>query len=558
MATALVYFSSLWTRANTGVVKHSSYEGKTVECEIATGTIYDSSPHTGSVLVLPGISLEGSKEGIPYTNASTYGGNAYWYQSAQKRWYPYANNIASPNYLVSAGSTTKGEEIAVKAYYKGDDSWAWYAKFRVISFVDVTIDNSQSPIALAVSGAATATITAGASKTLTLEAGAKLTLALSTDLTYQKKFVAYKVGSTTKGTSITLVNYTVVGGETITVTWQENPTATLTAPTNANLTATLTWGSPTQTETITASAGTSATIYIPPKSARLVLSCTAINGAEFYKWLKNGSTTAITDNNPSNSFSPTSGDVYSCVTRTPYTVTLTAPAGITLAYTFGLDGTQQAAGSVSPGSSTKVKLYRESSGNMTLVLTASPFSLDTFGGWTKNGTVVDPYSNPATFIANEAATYSCLIGQASTPTTSSGKLLYGKYGNLLYANTLKAASSHTIALSADFEVSGHIITCSITKPGEAQETATTEIPTAFSREKEVSFPATGSDSGQLLFADQTAHLSSGSLASQKRLVKILFHCDNAVHKYTLTLKVDGSTRFSSTLSGTFSRTIEVS
>ena len=557
MATAIVYFSSLWTRANTGVVKHSSYEGKTVECEIATGTIYDSSPHTGSVLVLPGISLEGTKEGIPYTNASTYGGNAYWYQSAQKRWYPYANNIASPNYLVSAGSTTKGEEIAVKAYYKGDDSWAWYAKFRVISLVNVTIDNSQSPIALSVTGATTTTVAAGETAKLSLEAGAKITLALSTDLTYQKKFVAYKVGSTTKGTATTL-SYTVVGGETIVVTWQTNPTATLTAPANANLTATLTWGSPTQTETITASAGTSATIYIPPKNARLVLSCTAINGAEFYKWLKNGSTTAITANNPSGSVSPASGDVYSCTTRTPYTVTLTAPAGITIAYTFGLDGTQQAAGSVSPGTSKGVKLYRESGGNMTLVLTASPFTLDTFGGWTKNGTVVDPYSNPATFIANEAATYSCIIGQASTPTASSGKLLYGKYGNLLYANTLKAASTHTIALSADFEVSGHIITCSITKPGEAQETATTEIPTAFSREKEISFPATGSASGKLLFADQTAPLPSGSLAAQKRLVKILFHCDNAVHKYTLTLKVDGSTRFSSTLSGTFSRTIEVS
>lgn len=557
MATALVYFSSLWTRANTGVVKHSSYEGKTVECEIATGTIYDSSPHTGSVLVLPGISLEGSKEGIPYTNASTYGGNAYWYQSAQKRWYPYANNIASPNYLVSAGSTTKGEEIAVKAYYKGDDSWAWYAKFRVISLVNVTIDNSQSPIALAVSGAATTTVAAGETAKLSLEAGAKLTLALSTDLTYQKKFVAYKVGSTTKGTATTL-SYTVSGGETIVVTWQTNPTATLTAPANANLTATLTWGSPTQTETISASAGTSATIYIPPKNARLVLSCTAINGAEFYKWLKNGSTTAITDNNPSGSFSPASGDVYSCTTRTPYTVTLTAPAGISLAYTFGLDGTQQAAGSVSPGSSTKVKLYRESGGNMTLVLTASPFSLDTFGGWTKDGTVVDPYSNPATFIANEAATYSCLIGQASTPTTSSGRLLYGKYGNLLYANTLKAASTHTIALSADFEVSGHIITCSITKPGEDQETDTTEITKPFSRTKTIAFPATGTNSGQLLFADQTAPLPANSTATQRRLIKILFHCDNAVHKYTLTIKIDGAEYFSDTLSGTFSRTIEVS
>ena len=557
MATALVHFSSFWTRTNTGAVTHSSYEGQTVECEIATGTIYDSSPHTGSVLVLPGISLEGSKEGIPYTNASTYGGNAYWYQSAQQRWYPYANNIASPNYLVSAQSTTKGEEITVKAYYKGDDSWAWCATLRVITLVNITINNTQSPIALAVSGAATATIAAGVSKTLTLEAGAKLTLALSTDLTYQKKFVAYKIGDTTKGSSATY-NHTVIGGETITVTWQNNPTATLKAPANANLTAKLTWGSPTQTNTIYASAGSSATIYIPPSKAQLVLLCTAINGAEFHKWLRNGSTTAITDNNPCTRFSPAAGDTYSCITRTPYTVTIKAPSGITLAYTFGLDGTQQKAGTVSAGTSEAVKLYRESGGNMTLVLTASPFSLSTFGGWTKDGVVIDPYSNPATIIANEAATYSCIIGQASTPTTSSGSLLYGKYGNLLYADTLKAASSHTIALSADFEVSGHIITCSITKPGEAQETATTEIPTAFSREKKVSFPATGSASGKLLFADQSVPLPSGSLASQKRLVKILFHCDNSVHKYTLTLKVDGSERFKATLSGTFSRTIEVS
>lgn len=553
MATALVHFSSLWTRTNTGAVTHSSYEGQTVECEIATGTIYDSSPHTGSVLVLPGISLEGSKEGIPYTNASTYGGNAYWYQSTQQRWYPYGN-LASPNYLVSAQSTTKGEEITVKAYYKGDETWAWYAKFRVISLVDVTIDNSQSPIALAISGAATTTVAAGETAKLSLETGAKLTLALSTDLTYQKQFVAYKVGSTTKGTSTTLANYTVTGGETITVTWQNNPTATLKAPDNANLTATLTWGSPTQTNTISASAGSSETLYIPPKNAQLVLSCTAINGAEFYKWLRNGSSTAITDNNPSTAFSPASGDVYSCTTRTPYTVTIKAPSGITLAYTFGLDGTQQANGTVSAGSSKSVKLYRESGGNMTLVITASPFSLDTFGGWTKDGVVIDPYSNPATIIANEAATYSCLIGQASTPTTSYGSLLYGKYGTLLYAKTLKAAASHTINLSADFEVSGHIITCSITKPSEAQETSTTEITNTFSRTKTISFPATGSNNGKLLFADQTAPLP----ATQRRLVKILFHCDNAVHKYTLTLKLGSTVIFSDTLSGTFSRTIEVS
>lgn len=465
--------------------------------------------------------------------------------------------VACPSKVLTGTAPTSSDTYAyLRLPAKDGGIDLCYIKYRVSNTVNITINNSQSPIALAVSGAATATIAAGASKTLTLEAGAKLTLTLSTDLTYQKKFVAYKVGSTTKGTAT--YNHTVIGGETITVTWQNNPTATLKAPANANLTATLTWGSPTQTNTISASAGSSATIYIPPRKALLVLSCTAINGAEFYKWLKNGSSTAITANNPSNPFSPASGDTYSCTTRTPYTVTISAPAGITLAYTFGLDGAQQAAGSVSAGTSKAVKLYRESGGNMTLVLTASPFSLSTFGGWTKDGVVIDPYSNPATIIANEAATYSCLIGQASTPTTSSGRLLYGKYGTLLYANTLKAAASHTIALSADFEVSGHIITCSITKPGEAQETGTTDITKTFSRTKTIAFPSTGSASGELIFADKTAPLPANSTATQRRLIKIIFHCDNAVHKYTLTLKLDGTTYFSDTLSGTFSRTIAVS
>lgn len=431
-----------------------------------------------------------------------------------------------------------------------------YIEYRVANIVDITINNSQSPIDLSVTGAAEKTIAAGASETFTLEAGAKLTLALSTDLTYQKKFAGYYIGETKIGSSTTLY-YTVGGGETITVTWQNNPTATLKAPANANLTATITWGSD-QTNTIYASAGSSATIYIPPSKAQLILSCEAINGAEFYTWLRNGSTTAITANNPSNHFSPASGDTYSCTTRTPYFVTIKAPSGITIAYTFGLDGTQQKAGTVSAGTSEAVKLYRESGGNMTLVLTASPFSLSTFGGWTKDGVVIDPYSNPATIIANEAATYSCLIGQTSTPSASSGRLLYGKDGNLLYANTLKAASSHTIALSADFEVSGHIITCSITKPSEAQETGTTDITKTFSRTKTIAFPATGSASGELLFADKTAPLPANSTATQRRLIKILFHCDNAVHKYTLTLKIDGTNYFSDTLSGTFSRTIAVS
>ena len=468
------------------------------------------------------------------------------------------SHVACPSKVLTGTAPTSSDPYAyLRLPAKDGGIDLCYIEYRVANIVDITINNSQSPIDLSVTGAATETIAAGTSKTLTLEAGAKLTLALSTDLTYQKKFVAYKVGSTTKGTS-TIYNHTVGGGETITVTWQNNPTATLKAPANANLTATLTWGSPTQTNTISASAGSSATIYIPPSKAQLALFCEAINGAEFYTWLRNGSSTAITANNPSNPFSPASGEIYSCTTRTPYTVTIKAPAGLSIAYTFGLDGTQQAAGTVSAGTSKAVKLYRESGGNMTLVLTASPFSLSTFGGWTKDGVVIDPYSNPATIIANEAATYSCLIGQASPPTTSSGRLLYGKYGNLLYADTIKAASSHTIAISADFEVSGHIITCSITKPSEAQETGTADITKTFSRTKTIAFPATGTNSGQLIFADKTAPLPANSTATQRRLIKILFHCDNAVHKYTLTIKLDGTTYFSDTLSGTFSRTIAVS
>lgn len=272
-----------------------------------------------------------------------------------------------------------------------------------------------------------------------------------------------------------------------------------------------------------------------------------IGTAQFVRWESNGSDKGTS---PSKTFNVYEGDTVTCVVKVVYAVTLVAPAGVTLAYTFGLDGEEQASGTVAAGATKSVSLSRESEGNMTLVLEASPFSEETFQGWTKDGTVVDRWSNPATFITNEAATYSCLVGTA--PETSGGGLLCGKYGGLIYADTLKAAATHTIALSATFAESGHNVTCYIHRADEAQTTASlSDNDPTFSATRTLSFPAKGSNSGRLIFADK-------QVGTTPRLVKILFHCANATHNYALTLKVDGSTIYSaSDLSGTFSKTLEV-
>ena len=347
-----------------------------------------------------------------------------------------------------------------------------------------------------------------------------------------------QTGSVLKGQRTVTTSFNIVlpqritviapAGAAITCTWKEELSATVPAGTQQDFFFYNTGGSGTPSSYITFTAQ-------------------LIAGHTILQWRYN-EYPYISDN-PSVTLRVYAGDIISCITQIAYEVTIIAPPDHAIAYTAGVDGTEQTSGTVSAGATEILSLTRPAdSSNLTFVLEVSDFTLDSFGGWTKNGIIVDRYSNPATFIANESATYSCIIGQGTTPSASSGRLLYGNRGTLIYASPLKSATSHTIDISAEFEDEGHNITCSITKPSETQEADTTGIATSFSRTKTITYyPATGSASGKLLFADKPI----------KRLIKILFHCDNAVHKYTLTLKVDGAEIFHNTLSGTFSKTLEV-
>ncbi len=300
-------------------------------------------------------------------------------------------------------------------------------------------------------------------------------------------------------------------------------------------------------ESATVAAGTQRDFAFYGLSGSVTVTAQLLTGHTFLNWLRNGSNEGTS---PSKTLTVYEGDTLTCSTQITYKVTLIAPDAHTIAYTAAIDGTEQTSGTVSAGATKVISLTRASSGNMTLVLELSGFSLDTFGGWTKDGTLIDRWSNPATIIANEEATYSCLIGPASS--ASSGGLLYGRYGTLLYADTLKAATSHTIALSASFKVSGHNITCQIHRADEPATNATlTDNDPDFTATRTLTWPATGTNSGRLLFADK-------KVTAKSRLFKVLFHCNNPVHNYDITLKVDGQTVYSaSNLSGTFSKTLEV-
>ena len=75
------------------------------------------------------------------------------------------------------------------------------------------------------------------------------------------------------------------------------------------------------------------------------------------------------------------------------------------------NGVQIASGTVSAGSNKSLALsYEDGTGGVTVVLTASSFNVVAFSGWTKDGVIVDRWSNPATIKAETSCTLSCAFG----------------------------------------------------------------------------------------------------------------------------------------------------
>ncbi len=235
------------------------------------------------------------------------------------------------------------------------------------------------------------------------------------------------------------------------------------------------------------------------------------------------------------------------VLGTRHTCYVAAPQNATISYTLGQAGTLVTSGTISPGTTQAINTYADD--KRTLVLEVSDFNPTTFQGWTQNGTLIDRWSNPATIIVEEGATYTCsLLDQEPTPepSTATGQLLHGRYGTLLYAGD-KTTTTHTVSISADYgRANGmHNIAWSI---GEASGTE----DNSYSIEKTTVITHTRyTASGTLLYADTRPR-------SIPNLVKITCHCEVPEHPYDISIKVDGTTVYQETdLSGTFSRTIEL-
>lgn len=429
--------------------------------------------------------------------------------------------------------------------------------FRIIPQREVTFDNT--------AGKAPATLTIG-STTLTAPGGQKVStscdnnaaarFAVDATVTYSHHFTGWKQGPSIISTAQSTTR-TITADTTLAPQWDENPTFTVEAPPTATIRVTMAWtidGKTTTEPTVSIAPGSSQPFPRPPSPASVAMTIAAqmVYPSTFVAWTRDGNRLGSPSSSSGTITSPVAGSTYSLIARTPYTVTIKAPAGIAIDYTFGIDGEEVASGTVASGSSRPVSLYRETDGNMTLVLEASPFDYRTFGGWTKDGAVIDRWSNPATLVANEAATYSCLISPGGD-TPSSGELLCGRYGELLFADPTKPSTSHTVRLSADFKVSGHTLTSMITRVGEAEYETTQSIDSDFTRTRILSFPAIGgTPAGALLYADKVI---AGTLP---RLIKVMLHCQVPEHEYSVSVTIDGEEVYAEqNLSGTFSKTLEV-
>lgn len=232
------------------------------------------------------------------------------------------------------------------------------------------------------------------------------------------------------------------------------------------------------------------------------------------------------------------------------TVKIVAPSQSAIQYVCGNNGVQIASGTVSAGANKSLALsYEDGTGGVTVVLTASSFNIDTFSGWSKDGTVVDRWSNPATIKAETSCTLSCAFG--STGGTSTGAILCDRYGAILYGDAGAASTSATIAISATYRDSGHTITWAIHKVGESEGAKSASVTTALSVSKTLAWDSGGSGSNMPLYADK-------KIAVLPKLFRVRFNCQVAEHVYDVTIKKNGATIYSETyLSGTFSRTFEL-
>lgn len=552
MATVTIYVEYLKKGSSGTIVAQDA----TYACEVKTQTNYDTRQQT-TALVLPnpnGVFGSGTY-GVAYTDSKHYGGSAYIINSSTPQYWRNWNN-AGAGRTSSVEKTEKGELITAQLLYTSATSGNYVIRFRVLSYHDVTVDATGSPFAINVSAPFTASVAAGTKQTFTVEGEPKVTVKVAGDRSYGQYFLRYDLDGVSTGHTSASVAYsfTVSGDHTIKAVYGNHPRATLAAPEGASATAHVRYkndaGTYVDGPTFSVAEGQTATFPVAANAdPQLVVAWTLAEGAEIETWLDNGSELTSLTGSSGTITNLWGGHIYTVRLQYPFYVDIVAPSGVTIGYTFGRDGEHVKSGTVYGGQTAHVKLYKGGTGNMTLVLEANPFDAKTFGGWTKNGTIVDRWSNPATLIANDPATYSCIIGEAPEPETGSGKLLCGKYGTLLYAGN-PTTKSHTVALKATYRGTGtHNVSWSL-----GDESGYEEAVTGLTKSVAVSktlFPGGSSVGGRLLFADH-------AVREAPWLIRATFHCEVSEHEYDVTLSVDGVEVYSATrLSGTFSKTLEV-
>lgn len=472
----------------------------------------------------------------------------YWYED-----YAMVNIYANTGFLSYKGSdgyyyfTWQNLNTALQSYAP----YLVYIKYKLTPYV-VTLDNSESPVALSATVDGTSyTVAAGSTETVNTDA-CTVKLSYTRTSTYERHFVNWTQDGASLSTSQSTFT-TISASTTFKGNWTDNDSCTIVATSEASIAAVLTYndGNTTSaTESIAVAIGETATVYLPPNTKSLQLTATVTAPAEFHIWTDNGE--ELDSTNPE-TFSPEAGHTYSLITKTPFYLTIKAPSETSITYQVGLDSEVMHAGTVSTGESVSLKCYRLSEGNVTLCLTADDLDYRTFGGWLKDGVVVDPYSNPCTLVANETATYTCQAKTTESGTASSGQILYGSDGNWIYADTLSDIS-YEVALSIDFEETdtNHNISWSI---GSADGTETTGSAKGASATGSATVAFNSGNryagAGGVLYADQT-------VVDAARLIKVSAHCLNDEHAYAVKVTIDGTEVYSeSHLSGAFNKTFKV-
>lgn len=451
------------------------------------------------------------------------------------------------------------------APYVSFTAYLFYIRYSVASGekYTITIDNSAggtdvtATITTALDVITPQMVAAGESVSLELLSGDTVALNCANIYGYESTFSGYYSG-TTALSSLAAYSFVVTAESTITVKWTENYKNTITSPTVGDLTLTFTaqWvGSDgvTYTHAETVAPGESGTLYNPTNSGVLLLAysggtdtagldCWTEDGeklAEYYKTSVNiGGTSGVT-------FSAAVGYYVSPAFKVPF-------SGCKITYTIGQNGSTIRSGTCTSTSAQKVgtTIYRvvglngTEYKNVTLVLEATFPDGYKFTGWTRDGSVIDRYSNPGTFSCPTGDSLWSFTAKETATTIGGTGLICNDSGELLYADPLPE-TTHSVTLKMTFSSGTHNITWTI-----GDESGTEKSTTSISKTVSVTAGGSGSDSGALLYADGVIDDSDGPTVS------ISGHCQNSAHNYDVSVSVDGSVIYTeSDLSGTFNKTI---